>query len=60
VDDRRASTPALERAGPERRLVHAKDDRARAFYLRRGFEPSPTHPLHLVMLMKDIRKTLGA
>ena len=40
-------------------LVHAKDDRARAFYLRCGFEPSPTHPLHLVMLMKDIRKTLG-
>ena len=29
------------------------------FYERYGFEPSPTHPLHLVLLMKDIRKTLG-
>ena len=40
-------------------LVHAKDDCARAFYLRCGFGPSPTHSLHLIMLMKDIRKTLG-
>ena len=41
-------------------LVHAKDDRARAFYERYGFEPSPTHPLHLIMLMKDVRKSLSS
>jgi hypothetical protein len=41
-------------------LVHAKDAEARGFYERYGFEPSPTHPLHLVLPMKDIRKTLGA
>jgi len=36
-------------------LVHALDDRARAFYERHGFEPSPTDPLNLQMLTKDIR-----
>ena len=41
-------------------LVHAKGGAARAFYQRYGFEPSPTHPLHLLLLMKDIRTTLGA
>lgn len=39
-------------------LVHAKDERARAFYLRFGFEPSPTDRLHLILLMKDIRASL--
>jgi len=41
-------------------LVHAKDDRARGFYEKYGFESSPTNPLHLVVLMKDIRRSLGA
>jgi GNAT superfamily N-acetyltransferase len=40
-------------------LVHAKDAAARSFYEKYGFERSPAHPLHLVLLMKDIRKTLG-
>ena len=40
-------------------LVHAIDEAARSFYLAYGFEQSPTHPLHLMMLMKDIRKSLG-
>ena len=41
-------------------LVHAESDQARDFYLHLipGFEPSPTDPLHLVLLMKDIRYTL--
>lgn len=41
-------------------LVHAESDQARAFYLHLvpGFEPSPTDPLHLVLLMKDIRHAL--
>jgi GNAT superfamily N-acetyltransferase len=41
-------------------LVHAKDDEARAFYARFGMEPSPTNPLHLFLLFKDIRKSLDA
>ena len=42
-------------------LVHAESTAARAFYLHLipEFEPSPTDPLHLVLLMKDILRTLG-
>ena len=42
-------------------LVHAESERARSFYLHLvpEFLPSPTDDLHLVLLMKDIRKTLG-
>lgn len=36
-------------------LVHALNDNARRFYLKYDFEPSPVHPLHLMLLMKDIR-----
>ena len=41
-------------------LVHAESDEARAFYLHlvAEFEQSPTDDLHLVLLMKDIRRTL--
>ena len=40
-------------------LVHAKDEEARAFYLKFGMEESPTNPLHLLLLFKDIRQSLG-
>lgn len=42
-------------------LVHAESDEARDFYLHlvSELEPSPTDGLHLVLLMKDIRKTLS-
>jgi len=53
------SADAARPIGVRAVLVHAKDAAARSFYERYGFEPSPTHPLHLVLLMKDIRKTLG-
>lgn len=36
-------------------LVHAIDDNARAFYERFGFDASPTDPLNLQLLIKDIR-----
>jgi GNAT superfamily N-acetyltransferase len=39
-------------------LVHAKDEDARAFYLRFGMEDSPTNPLHLFLLFKDVRQSL--
>jgi GNAT superfamily N-acetyltransferase len=35
--------------------AHAKDDAARAFYEHFGFMPSPTDPLHLFILTKDLR-----
>lgn len=37
-------------------VVHAKHDRARAWYQQYGFEASPTDPLHLVLLIKDIKR----
>lgn len=46
---------AAESVGIRVLLVHAIDDDARTFYERHGFEASPTDPLNLQMLMKDIR-----
>jgi GNAT superfamily N-acetyltransferase len=40
-------------------LVHALHDDARAFYSYFEFEPSPTDPLHLLLLIKDARALLG-
>ncbi len=39
-------------------LIHAIDERARTWYAQFGFERSPTHPLHLILLMKDLRATI--
>jgi GNAT superfamily N-acetyltransferase len=39
-------------------LTHAKDEKARAFYTKFGFDPSPINEFHLYLLMKDIQKTL--
>ena len=36
-------------------LVHALHDQARAFYAHFDFMPSPTDPLHLLLLIKDAR-----
>jgi GNAT superfamily N-acetyltransferase len=39
-------------------LVHAIDEHARAFYERYDFEPCPDDRLHLMLLMKDLRRIL--
>ena len=49
---------AADIVGARAVLVHAIDDQARSFYQHFGFEPSPVHPLHLMLLMKDLRKAL--
>jgi len=36
--------------------VHAKDNNARSFYKHFDFIPSPTDPLHLFILTKDLRR----
>lgn len=43
-------------------LVHAESEQARSFYehLIPEFKRSPTDPLHLLLLVKDIRRTLGS
>nr|WP_294512052.1 GNAT family N-acetyltransferase [uncultured Rhodopila sp.] len=39
--------------------VHAKDDPARRFYEHFGFVASPVDPLHLFLLVKDLRRVAG-
>ena len=46
---------AADIAGIRALAVHAKDDAARSFYRRFDFEESPTDPLHLFTLIKDLR-----
>jgi len=43
-------------------IVHAESEQARAFYehLIPEWEPSPTDPMHLLLLLKDIRQTLAS
>lgn len=40
-------------------LVHAIDAEAAAFYRKYGFESCPGLDLHLMLLMKDVRASLG-
>ena len=47
---------AADIAGIRALVVHAKDDEAREFYQHFNFVPSPSDPLHLFMLLKDIRQ----
>lgn len=59
-DAMRRALSVSEHLGVRVLLVHAIDESARAFYERFGFEASPTDPLNLQMLMKDLRRTLSA
>jgi len=47
---------AADIAGIRAFVVHAKDDVAKGFYEQFDFLPSPSDPLHLFILLKDIRK----
>jgi GNAT superfamily N-acetyltransferase len=49
---------AAEIAGLRAMLVHAKDDEARAFYQKSGFEPSPIDAYHLFLKVSDIIASL--
>lgn len=40
-------------------LVHAIDEAALDWYRQFGFEPSPTNPTELMLLVNDARATLG-
>ena len=46
-------------AGIRTLLVHAKNDEAKNWYLAQGFSPSPTDPLHLFVLLKDVAALLA-
>lgn len=57
----RTSNLASDEIGVRALLIHAKDENSRAFYLAHAeFEPSPTDPLHLFLLMKDLRRAILA
>jgi hypothetical protein len=62
VDERHEGQGLGDAIGCRGLLVHAESEQARSFYehLIPEFERSPTDPLHLLLLLKDIRRTLGS
>ncbi|MBN8764665.1 MAG: GNAT family N-acetyltransferase [Thiobacillus sp.] len=50
---------AADIAGIRCLLVHAKDDAARQWYESWEFEPSPTDPYHLFLMLKDLTSLLS-
>jgi len=51
---------AADIAGVRALAVHAKDDEARRFYERFDFVPSPSDPMHLFVLLKDVRRIVAS
>jgi GNAT superfamily N-acetyltransferase len=51
---------AAEIAGIRAFAVHAKDENARRFYEHFDFIPSPVDPMHLFVLLKDVRRIISA
>jgi len=49
---------AADIAGIRAMAVHAKDEEARRFYEHFDFVPSPTDPMHLFVLLKDVRRMI--
>jgi GNAT superfamily N-acetyltransferase len=50
---------AADIAGIRAFAVHAKDEDARNFYLKFDFIPSPSDPMHLFVLLKDVRRIVS-
>ena len=55
VDALHRTLQAAEIAGIRAILVHAKDDKAQAFYEHFGFQSMPDNPLLLYRMLKDIK-----
>lgn len=60
VDAMRRTIQAADIAGVRALVVHAKDDRAKAFYQHFGFEAFSDDPLTLFRLIKDLRHMAGS
>ena len=56
---RKRFAQAADIAGIRCLLVHAKDDAARQWYESWEFEPSPTDPYHLFLMLKDLKGMLS-
>ncbi len=50
---------AADTVGARALLVHARDGDAKAFYEKFGFDPSPSDPCHLLLIMKDLQRRLA-
>jgi GNAT superfamily N-acetyltransferase len=50
---------AADIAGIRALAVHAKDEGAKNFYERFDFMPSSTDPMHLFVLLKDVRRIIS-
>jgi len=50
---------AADIAGIRAFAVHAKDEEVRRFYLKFDFIPSPSDPMHLFVLLKDVRRIVS-
>jgi GNAT superfamily N-acetyltransferase len=60
VDALRRIAAAAEVIGVRAVLIHCETEAARDFYLRLAkFETSSTDPMHLLLLMKDLRRALA-
>jgi GNAT superfamily N-acetyltransferase len=57
-DALRRASRAADLVGARAVMVQAIDENAAAFYRRFGFEPSPTSPKQLMLLLKDLRAGL--
>ena len=58
-DAMRRTLQAAEIAGIRAFAVHAKDEAAKSFYEKFDFAPSPTDPVHLFVLLKDVRRIIA-
>lgn len=59
VDALRRVAVAAEQIGVRALLLHCESESAKAFYRHwAAFEESPTDPLHLILLLKDLRQAL--
>jgi len=58
-DAMQRTVQAAEIAGIRAFAVHAKDAEARSFYQKFDFIASPTDPMHLFVLLKDVRRVVS-
>lgn len=59
-DALKRTAQAAETIGARALLVHALDDEAKSFYEHFDFEPSPTDPYHLFLIMKQLKRLIGS
>lgn len=59
-DAMRRTLQAADIAGIRAFIVHAKNEQVRDWYQRFNLLPSPTDPLHLYVLVKDLKRITSA